>query len=285
MGRFLTIALIAMGVGGLSLVGWVSLRDTAPPVAAVTAAAAPAKPEPQTTVLVTTAKLGVGRLIRPVDLAEQRMATASVPAGASEASAAGRSFLMGAMVRRSLDAGEVVLPGDVMRPGDQGFLAAVLQPGMRAMTLGADALASTLDLVWPGDHVDVILTQQYDGAVPAGRRVFSNTVLSDVRVLAADQQPTQGTAAEQGSPKGPRSITVEVTPEQATRLTVAIRLGKLALSVRGADRNPAAVERASGVSTTWAGDVAPGLDHDAAPPRSSTVHVWHGSGDSKDFPF
>ena len=63
------------------------------------------------------------------------------------------------MVRRSMVADEPVLPADVMRPGDHGFLAAVLEPGRLAVTVGVDAITGTAGLIWPGDHVDLILTQ------------------------------------------------------------------------------------------------------------------------------
>ena len=65
----------------------------------------------------------------------------------------------GAMVRRSLAPNEPILAGDVLNPGDRGFLAAVLGTGMRAVTVGVDPVSGTAGLIWPGDHVDVVLTQ------------------------------------------------------------------------------------------------------------------------------
>ena len=80
-----------------------------------------------------------------------------------------------------------------MRPGDHGFLAAVLKQGMRAVTVGVDAVSGTAGLIWPGDRVDVILTQSMDDPkLPPGRRVAAETVLQDARVIAIDQVLVQG---------------------------------------------------------------------------------------------
>jgi len=84
------------------------------------------------------------------------------------------------MVRQSLPAGTPILPGAVIRPGDHGFLAAVLRPGMRAVSVGVDAVTGTAGLIWPGDRVDLLLTQSLSGAnLPPGRQVAAETVLSD----------------------------------------------------------------------------------------------------------
>ena len=114
--------------------------------------------------------------------------------------------------------------------------------------------------------------------------MFGDTVLSDVRVLAVDQQLVEGASADQPIPKASRTVTVEVAPDQVARLAVAIRLGKLAFAVR-----PALDAKATptpGPATVWAGDVAPGLVSDVPPPPTRRVmHVWQGTADSKEFQF
>ena len=140
------------------------------------------------------------------------------------------------MVRRSLSIGDIVHSQDVMRPGDHGFLAAVLGPGMRAVSVGVDAITGAAGLIWPGDSVDLILTQVIsDPALPIGRRIAAETVLTDVRVIAIDQQLVQGVAPD-GTEGKARTVTMEVTPAQAERVSVASRIGKLSLAVRSADR-------------------------------------------------
>ena len=106
---------------------------------------------------------------------------------------------------------------------------------MRAVTVGVDAITGSAGLIWPGDRVDLILTQTIAGATtPIGRRVAAETVLSDVRVIAIDQQLVQGAEANASDDQA-RTVTFEVTQEQAERVSVAIRLGRLSLSVRSAE--------------------------------------------------
>ena len=284
MGRLLTAALITMGLVGLALVAWVSLHDSSP---AAPGPVAQTPPAIERKVLVAAGPLRPGNLIKPADLDEKSFPANQIPALASDSTPQTRSSLFGAMVRRSLAPGEVILPEDVMHSGDHGFLAAVLQPGMRAMTLGADALASDIDLVVPGDHVDVILIQQADGTgVAAANRVFGNTVLNDIRILAVDQQLMHGaTSDDKTVPKASRTVTVEVTPDQATRLAVASHLGKLSFSVRATDRSAADVAPTGPTPTTWAGDVSPGLNKGPPPSQSRVVHVYAGSSDGKEYQF
>jgi pilus assembly protein CpaB len=108
-----------------------------------------------------------------------------------------------------------------MRPGDHGFLAAVLTPGWRATAVAVDAVSGTAGLIWPGDHVDLILTQeisQQAGAPQAsGNRIAAETVLKDVRVIAVDQQLVQGAAGANGE-GGSKTVTLEVTPEDVERV-------------------------------------------------------------------
>jgi pilus assembly protein CpaB len=181
------------------------------------------------------------------------------------------------------------MPADVMRPGDHGFLAAVLTPGMRATSVGVDAVSGTAGLIWPGDHVDLILTEQIDDPnVPIGKRFAGETVLKDVRVIAIDQQLVQGGNA--GGPgaesAGSRTVTLEVTPEDAERVAVATRLGKLALAVRPVDAAARAVT--TGHDVTWSGDVSSALSQirrtgDTA--VTPTLHVYSGASDYKEYKF
>lgn len=173
-----------------------------------------------------------------------------------------------------------------MRPGDHGFLAAVLQPGMRAVTVGVDATTGAAGLIWPGDRVDLILTQTIqEAALPPGHRVAAETVLSDVRVIAINQQLVQGADSGAGDAQA-RTVTLEVTQEQAERVSVATRLGRLSLSVRSAETSPnASAKPSSGSNTTWAVDVSPALGAEPPAPTQNTIHVYQGSADAKEFKF
>ncbi len=141
--------------------------------------------------------------------------------------------LVGAVVRRSISAGEPVSTGRLVKPGTRGFLAAVLRPGYRAISLRINATSSISGLIFPGDRVDVILTHSV-----SDRRV-SETVLTNVRILAIDQQ----TNDQSQDPKVGKHATFEVTPKQAEMFSVLTDMGKLSLSLRSLAKDQAELER------------------------------------------
>jgi pilus assembly protein CpaB len=276
--RLVFFALMALGLLGFGTILWISTRP--PPQDSTTLAASV-----MITVLVAAHPVRAGNLLKPEDLVAKTMTQAEAGIDESVDTPDARHALAGAMVRRSFDTGDVVRMADVMRPGDHGFLAAVLGPGMVAVSVGVDAITGAAGLIWPGDRIDLILTQAIgDAAIPIGRRVAAETVLRDVRVIAIDQQLMQGVAPDSPEGKG-RTVTMEVTPAQAERVAVAIRIGALSLAVRSADNVPAATPADSPRTTTWASDVSHALGADVAVGARNQLHVFHGSDEGKEFRF
>lgn len=281
--RVALFGLLMLGLAGFGALVWISMRTPAATAEAVA-------PEAVVKVLAAARPLRAGSLLKPEDVTTVDMARSKVPEGATPDSPQQRGQLWGAMVRRTLGAGEPLLPADVMRPGDHGFLAAVLGPNMRAVTIGVDVVSGGAGLIWPGDRIDLILTQTMDATnLPSGRRLVAERVLSDIRVIAVDQHLVEGATADSGEPKAARTVTLEVTTAQAERVSVAERLGRLALLVRSADQ--AAAQRAvdagaGGASVTWAGDVSRALNlNDPTHAAPSTVRVFQGASDGKEFHF
>lgn len=276
--RIAFFMLMAVGLLGFGTVAWISTRPPATATAGET--------RPATKLVLTAAHpIHVGVLLKPEDLASKQLPVADPAVEDSNTDTADvRRSLVGAMVRRSLAEGDVVRSGDVMRPGDHGFLAAVLEPGMRAVTIAVDNTTGSAGLIWPGDRVDLILTQTItEASLPIGRRVAAETVLSNARVIAIDQQIMQGALAVPDSQA--KTVTLEVTEAQAERISVATRLGRLSLSVRSADTSRNSAQPTSGTSTTWAGDVSPALDASAPPAGDNVIRVYQGGGDVKEFKF
>lgn len=278
--RVTFFALMALGLLGLGFVGFAA---TQPPHEAKGA-----PPPPVTTRILTAAKdIAAGSLIKPGDMSSREVAIAHVPAGATMDTEEERRGLVGAMLRRALTYGEPIRLDDTLRPGDHGFLAAVLKGDMRAVTVSVDAITSTAGLIWPGDRVDLILTQNIgDAALPLGRRVVAETVVSDILVIAIDQRMVEG-AANGGPTPDARTVTLEVDKDQAQAVQVAIRLGRLSLSVRPADGVSNEATRHPPHVTTFASDVSPALSADLTPPApvTQTMKVWSGTNDGKDFKF
>ena len=186
------------------------------------------------------------------------------------------------MVRRTLQPHETLLPADLVRPGDHGFLAAVLRPGMRATTIGVDAVSGTAGLIWPGDRVDMILTQVADDpSLPVSRRASAETLLGDIRVIAIDQQLMQGATGAVTERGTTHTVTIEVTESQAERVALAARLGHLSLIVRAA--GAPAETHTERPGTTWGGDISPAL-HDRRT-GGRTIRVFQGTADPKEVRF
>lgn len=304
------------------VVAWLSLR----PAPVVVAADAPAPPPPARVVILAWARpIQAGTLIKPEDITSLDMPAASPPDGTRPDSVQGRSELIGGMVRRNVLAQEPLLTAEVLRPADGGFLAAVLAPEHRAVSVAVDAVSGTAGLIWPGDRVDLILTQEIgEQGTPVGRRTFGETVLKDVRVIAVDQQLAHGVGPDVANAgQGNRTVTLEVLPEAAERVAVAVRLGRVSLTVRATvpprpaapegDRDvtaanafpahppvlqvsaprqtvqaPSATASKPQQPTTWGSDVSPALGGrggPTAPARSNSVKVFQGSADGKEFKF
>ena len=279
--RILLFGFLLLGLAGFGGVAWYSLQPGQAPVAEAL------PPPAKASFLVAARPLRAGTLIKPEDFAGQEMEVDAAPAGARRDTREARAELFGAMVRRSLPPGDPMLAEDVLRPSDRGFLAAVLGPDMRAVSVGVDAVSGTAGLIWPGDRVDVVLTQQLsDDNLPAYRRVAGETVLPDIRVIAIDQVIMQGAMGD--GPEGNRqvrTVTLEVTPKQAERVAVATRLGRLALVVRSASGSEAAPE--AGPAITWGGDVSPALraGRGAAEAPPQTLQIFQGAAKREEFRF
>jgi pilus assembly protein CpaB len=152
--------------------------------------------------------------------------------------------LVGTVVRNAITAGQPVTRGSLVGPQDRGFLAAALSPGMRAITVPVNVSAGVAGFVFPGDHVDLVLTQTVDGGGDGPPLKVSETIIRNIRVLATDQRVTS--TDEDGKTKVQTfsNVTVEVTPRIAEKVAVAQSLGSLSLSLRSLADNSAELERA-----------------------------------------
>jgi len=152
--------------------------------------------------------------------------------------------LLGTVVRFPITAGEPVTQGSLVAPGDRGFLAAALGPGMRAVTVPVSAMTGVAGFVFPGDRVDLVLTQTVEGEDGPSLKA-AETVIRNLRVLATDQT-TETTTDENGKTvvTAFRTVTLEVTPKIAEKVAVAQTIGTLSLALRSLADNDAELERA-----------------------------------------
>ena len=140
------------------------------------------------------------------------------------------------MLLRDVKKGEALMKSAVAKEKTDNFIAASLGENMRAASITVNAVSSVSGFVSPGDHTDIIMT--YDLRLPsdpairaAAMQVINKravqTILQNVKIIAVDQN-----AKKQDKAKVSRTVTLEVTQEQAEILALAATMGKLSLSLR-----------------------------------------------------
>lgn len=221
--RLLLLLVALIAAGGTAMVARKFINS---PQATAKTSPESAVTEPATEVLVAAADLPAGRIVEKGDLKFRAWPKDGVVEGfILKAPEADKPFI-GAVVRRGVVKGEPLTESRVVKPGERGFLAAIVEPGQRAISVPVNAMTGVSGLFFPGDQVDVILTH----AVKRGdtERHVSETILRDVRVLAVDQRVED----IDGKAQVAKTATLEVTPKQAEVIAMLSDLGKLSLSLR-----------------------------------------------------
>ncbi|GGD56448.1 Flp pilus assembly protein CpaB [Croceicoccus mobilis] len=154
--------------------------------------------------------------------------------------------LLGTVARFPVTAGQPLTRGALVMPGDRGFLAAALGPGMRAVTITVSEKTGVAGFVFPGDRIDLMVTQSIGGGRGADQGFkATETVLRNLRVLATDQS-TETQKGDDGKTvvKKFRTVTLEATPRIAEKISVAQEIGTLSLALRSIADNRAELDRA-----------------------------------------
>ncbi|HZU91444.1 MAG TPA: Flp pilus assembly protein CpaB [Stellaceae bacterium] len=266
------IALLLAAGTALFARSWLAQR------AAQTRMAAPVvHAPPPREVLVARQAIARGQILKPSDFSWQVWPSGSIdPAYILSGTRSPQSFA-GWVAREPFGPGEPITTAKIVAPGDRSFLAAVLHPGMRAVSIPVTATSSISGFVSPGDRVDVVMTQTVpasSGGGEAGHRE-AETILHDVRVLAIDQR-LSGT---QGEATLAHTATLEVTPKQSEIIAVATEMGRLSLSLRGLD-NPRRQARPD--SSVLAQDPSYTLDSQINPVLPTTVTILRGDGKTEN---
>ena len=237
---FVVIALIAAGATIFLGRAWLAAERNAH-----VAVQAPAQqPKPEKMVLVARGELHAGQFVRPENLRWQSWPDDGVASTYILSTDHQLEDYVGAIVRAGIGDGEPITDARVVRPGDRGFLAAVLRPGYRAVTVPLSPSQAVAGFVFPGDHIDLIATLTLTDADDANggnnashEHHASETVLRDLRVLALDQRADD----QNKDVTVAKTATLEVTPKQAEVIAVVGDIGKLSLSLRSLARDEAEV--------------------------------------------
>lgn len=292
--RMILVILAALIVAGGT--GFYVMQGLRPaPVEAVSHEPAPTGTE----VFVAARDIAVGTILTPVDLAQVAIPDAAVSPEMIVADAAGTGTVTGGVARQPLASGVPIARSAIVRPGDRGFLSAVLPKGKRAITIPVDAVGSLSGLALPGDRVDVILTYSIVSADDKEEPVrASETVLSNLRVLAFDQRlggdPANLADKIDGAPVA-KTATLEVSSHEAEVMTLAQTLGTLSLvlnSIRDESDLPEAAS-AAGAKLDLTASPLPGARAPRRPTRltvasdvtsTSRVQVVRGVGSKATVP-
>ena len=198
------------------------------------ASAQMAPPVVGTEVLVATKTLPVGTILDATSFKYQPWPTQMI-SGAYFVRKDGFDIksLQGTVVRTVITAGQPLTQGSLVKPGDRGFLAAALTPGMRAVTFPVENKNSVAGFVFPGDRIDLMLTQKVAGGGDGPALNVAETIMKNLRVLATDQRTTTD-VDDQGKTvvKNISMVTIEATPSIAEKISVARALGDLSVVLR-----------------------------------------------------
>ena len=266
--RIIVICVAAVAAIGLALVVRAMGSSSKEPVAVATAA--PVEARPMAKVLVAAKDLQPGKRLEesdmewkdwPVDEVNPVFITdgstpipargepaaaaekADKPAGAvaavtraatNLATGGAKADYVGSVVREPILAGEPIVLRKIVRAGDSGYMAAYLEPGMRAMAIRVTVETAAGGFILPGDRVDVVLTRETNlgnlGASETDRSKFtSSTVMQNIKVLAIDQSTRAGD--DEQTVIG-ATATLEVGPRDAEALALAKSEGELSLILR-----------------------------------------------------
>jgi pilus assembly protein CpaB len=183
-------------------------------------------------VLVARADIGLGQIANESLFRWQEWpADAVTPALLTEKnSPKAMTELSGAIARAPILAGEPITTKKLIKAGQGGVLAAILPPGMRAVSTKIKEETAVGKLILPNDHVDVIITRTLRGKGGTEEHT-SDTLFRNVRVLAIGQQleTKEGKKSAEGAAN---TATLELTPRQAELLALANAMGELSLALR-----------------------------------------------------
>ena len=266
--RIIVICIAAVAAIGLAFVVRAMGSPSGQPAAVATAA--PAEARPMAKVLIAAKDLQPGQRLAESDLEWKDWPVAEVnpafitdgsvpvpaaadaasppekadkPAGAvasvtraatSIATGGAKADYVGSVVREPILAGEPIVGRKIVRAGDSGYMAAYLEPGMRAMAIRVTVETAAGGFILPGDRVDVVLTRETTlsnmGASEDQRSKFSSaTVMQNIKVLAIDQSTRAGD--DEQAVIG-ATATLEVGPSDAEALALAKSEGELSLVLR-----------------------------------------------------
>jgi pilus assembly protein CpaB len=218
----LVVAIVMGGVAAFLARSWLLSRTQATPVGGVVVAAA--------------GQLPFGTPLTETNVIEIPWAARTVPEGAFTSKQAllkdGRRVTLG-----TIQPNEPILASRVTGPGQRASLSNLLDPDKRAITVRVDDVRGVAGFILPNDRVDVVLIRSVTDS--GARRDYSDLLLQDVKVIAIDQLSSE----QKDRPTVAKAVTLEVTPYQAQKISLATNVGHLSLILRKAGDSNVVADR------------------------------------------
>ena len=226
--RMIVLGVAVIAAGGAALMARSLMGGGTPQVKA----APPPPTIAMSQVLVASQPLQPGDALTPAQVHWEKWPSASVDPSfvTQNGSPDLNSVVKGMVVRAPMVAGEPLAAGKYVKGDASSFMAATLQPGMRAMAIQVAIATVAGGFIQPNDRVDIILTRKIGDT-----RIVSRAILSDIRVLAIDQ--AANAAKDQKAVADAKTATLELTPAQAVLVSGAGMQGTLSLSLRSLSEN------------------------------------------------
>lgn len=176
---------------------------------------------------------------------------------AAAADADTRFIEEGRVARVTMLAGEPIVEPRLVKPGDQGFMAAILSPGLRAVAVPISEETAASGFILPNDRVDVVMTRKVAGANGGAEVTRSGIVFENVRVLAIDQARKPETEGE--AMKGSVAL-LELSPRDTELLAMADQMGEISLALRPVLNEKAGASAARASASVFQQDFRSGRD-------------------------
>jgi pilus assembly protein CpaB len=224
---FLLLAVIVAGATAFMARAWLQSERAA--LMAQVGAPKEAPPAPTLQVLVARNAIHTGQIVKPDDLRWQSWPEGSLAPTYIVEGKRPMSDFVGAVARGQIAAGEPITDGKLVLAGTRGFMAAVLQPGTRAVSVPISATTAVSGFIYAGDRVDVLLTHVLVAVKGGEQHTATETVLRNARVIAMDQRLD---FAPGDKPDVGKTATFELTPKQSEIVTLAVKMGDLSLVLR-----------------------------------------------------
>jgi pilus assembly protein CpaB len=178
---------------------------------------------PAGSVVVARVRLNFGDRLRSETLREVPWPDADVPPGSFPL--VNELLKDDRVVLRGMDPGEPVLAGKISGSGGRATLSSVIDKDMRAVTIRVNDVNGVAGFVLPGDRVDILLTRD---SVLNQQDSQTDVILQNTKVLGVDQDANE----RRDQPTVVKAVTLEVTPDDAQKLTLGQKIGLLSLVLR-----------------------------------------------------